>query len=40
MKKINYKHPLNLKKSIDINFIENGLVVFESINFEWTNIYF
>jgi len=31
VEKIRYKHPSRLQKSIDITFIENGPVVFESI---------
>jgi len=35
--KINYKHPPNIKKSIDIICIENGPVVFVYIENKHTN---
>lgn len=34
-----YKHPPSFKKSIDITFIENGPVFFESLDDKQKNIY-
>jgi len=37
VKKISYKPPPSLKKSINITFIENGLIIFEFFNYKQTD---
>lgn len=38
--KINFKHPQTLEEATDLTFIENGPVIFESINLGRMNIHF